>query len=147
MSTKCLAMLMNGKVKPGLQLCRDAVSLAQASGDQRLITATKLSKAIASYVSGDMDSAFSEAYELTTKYSSDPNGQNAEIALEASWIAAIAGFRKEEARAIEQFNLSRSISDKLQQSWGAETYRRYLNRKDIKFLTDELDKYKPGETG
>jgi len=96
---------------------------------------------MALYMSGDMDSALSAATELTAKYKNAPNGVNVEGVLQASWVAALASARLKNGEAQQRYEFARSISDKLEQAWGTEAYKHYRERNDIKFLTEELNKY------
>ncbi|MDX6711126.1 MAG: eukaryotic-like serine/threonine-protein kinase [Blastocatellia bacterium] len=140
-STQGIAKVMTGQTKEGLRLCNDSVSLAQGMADQRLIFSAQLARTMALYMSGDMDSALSGATELTAKYKNAPNGVNVEGVLQASWVAALASARLKNDDAQQRYELARSISDKLEQAWGTEVYKHYRERTDIKFLTEELNKY------
>jgi tetratricopeptide (TPR) repeat protein len=139
-STLGLAKAMSGRTKEGIALCDEAVSIAKNLSDEGLLSRALLSRAMALYVSGNIDETLTSTSELTSRLSKGPHLESART---TALIAALASIRKDDGAGPERLKYAEELSDKLSKQWGVEYYKSYLERKDVRFLNEQIDRYRP----
>jgi tetratricopeptide (TPR) repeat protein len=139
-STLCVTKAMSGRTKEGIALCDEAVSIAKNLSDEGLMSRALLARAMALYLSGDIDETLTSTSELTARLS---KGQHLESARTTALIAALASIRKNDGAGPERLKYAEELSGRLSKQWGDEYYKSYLERKDVRFLNEQIDRYKP----
>jgi tetratricopeptide (TPR) repeat protein/predicted Ser/Thr protein kinase len=139
-STLGLAKAMSGRTKEGIALCDEAVSIAKSLSDEGLMSRALLARAMALYLSGNIDEALTSTSELTARLSKGPHLESART---TALIAALASIRKNDGAGPERLKYADELSSRLSKQWGDEYYKSYLERKDVRFLNEQIDRYRP----
>jgi serine/threonine protein kinase/Tfp pilus assembly protein PilF len=124
-----LAKAMSGNAREGVKICDEAIKMASATGDFLLQSRALLGKAEAALYGNDAQTALTLATDAQTRYA---RGEQHESEWRA-WLIASRASEKlgDKTRAQEQFTSAMNIRSKLQQQWGADTFKQYSSRPDI----------------
>jgi tetratricopeptide (TPR) repeat protein/predicted Ser/Thr protein kinase len=133
--TLCLAEGFSGGRAEGQRLCENAVEAATKAGDVSLASRALLALAIAQLANGNARAALASATQAQQRLAA--SGQK-----ESEWRAwAIASEAsralRDETSARQQLKTASDLLSQLKQSWGTETYTRYVARPDIRALLQE----------
>jgi serine/threonine protein kinase/tetratricopeptide (TPR) repeat protein len=131
-----LAQAQSGGGQNAVKLCEDAVKMANGLGDANLISHAMLAQAAAALQADSAENALTLALQAQERFAS--GGQ-----LESEWrawlIAAQASQKLgDKTKADEQLTHARNASSKLEQQWGAESFKSYISRPDIQVYYKEL---------
>jgi tetratricopeptide (TPR) repeat protein len=132
-----LAQARSGAPRAGQFLCKEAVDIANGTGDPQLVSSASLAWAEAMLESGEAQRALETA--LRARESFTRFGQR-----ESEWrawlIAARASARlRQAAKAHEYASHASEALSYLEQKWGSEAYNGYITRKDIQRFLSQLD--------
>jgi tetratricopeptide (TPR) repeat protein len=139
-STLGVTKAMSGRTKEGLALCDEAVSIAKNLSDEGLMLRALLARAKALYVSGKIDETLTSTSDLTARLSKGPHLESART---TALIAALASIRKNDGAGPERLKYVEELSSRLSKEWGDEHFKSYLDRKDVRFLNEQIDRYRP----
>ena len=125
-----LAQSLSGLRDVGLKTCEDAAAQANRSGDPRLVAGSQLALAEAMLLSGKPEQALTVAKSAQQLF--ERSGQ-----LESEWRAWLFIGRAEQQlgdKPAARASLLRAdaILSSLEQRWGAEYYKAYISRPDIR---------------
>jgi hypothetical protein len=126
---------LNGSSK-GLELCDDAVKMANGLGDASLISRVMLVHAEAALKAKSPQLALNLAKQAQERFAR--GGQ-----LESEWRACVIAAQASEAlgdktTAEQLLSSARNARSKLEQQWGTDAFRSYLSRPDIQMYDKEL---------
>ena len=120
----------------GLQLSLAAVDMAKQIKDEHLLSETLLGEAEAFLENNKAKEALATALESQERFA---RGGQQESEWRAWVIAAKASEKMDDVIATQkESSRGREVYGKLQQEWGAETFRAYSSRKDIQAFTTLL---------
>ena len=127
-----LAKARSGDAREGLKLCNEAVEMAFAKGDFSIRYRALLNKAEAALLTNDAQTALNLATEAQGRFA---QGELFESEWRA-WLIASRASEKlgDKSKAQEQYGNALNVRSKLEQRWGAETFRQYALRPDIEGL-------------
>jgi hypothetical protein len=131
-----LALARSGEPRAGKLLCEDAVDMATRSRDPKLLSGALLARAEALLENDEPQRALETA--LLAQASCARFGQQ-----DSEWcaglIAARATQRLDEATARRDYaSRAETVLSHLTQKWGAEAYRSYLARPDVRRSRKQL---------
>jgi tetratricopeptide (TPR) repeat protein len=131
-----LAKALSGNAKDGQALCEEAVKLANGLSDANLLSLAMLAQAEAALKANSADTALTLALQAQQRFAT--GGQ-----LESEWrawlIAAQASqLLGDKNKADEQLTQAKSARSRLEQQWGAESFKTYVLRPDIQVYYKEL---------
>ncbi|HEX8921652.1 MAG TPA: tetratricopeptide repeat protein [Pyrinomonadaceae bacterium] len=131
-----LAQAYSGQARDAKATCEQAVEMAKQSGDAALISRALLALAKVLLESKDAGGALNNA--LKAQESFNRAGQ-----LESEWQSWLVASRAsrlkgDERAAMDQLAQANNVFSKLRQKWGAESFDRYLTRRDIQFSHKQL---------
>lgn len=130
-----LAKAQSGNTSEGLKLCDEAVKMSAAGEDLLLQSHALLNKAEAALFANDAKTALNLATEAQSRFA---RGQQYESEWRAWLIASRANEKLgDKSKAQEQLANAMSIRTKLQQQWGAEAFKQYGLRPDIRAFYQE----------
>jgi len=129
-----LAEALSGQVAVGKRHCEEAVNLARTQRNPADLSQALLALAEAALIAGDTHSALSNAAEAQTRFAA-ANQHESEW---RAWLiqAVVTEKAGDRARAQQLKQQASEILRRLEQNWGSETYKKYLDRPDIKRLRD-----------
>jgi hypothetical protein len=132
-----IANSRSGATREGLQLCLEALALAEQSHDPWLVSKALLAHAEALLESGDATNAQAKAQQAVDDF--QRTGQ-----LDSSWrallIAARASARaSDQSKAHDYAVRADSAFKALEQRWGAKPFKDFLTRPDVQFYRRQLD--------
>jgi ATP/maltotriose-dependent transcriptional regulator MalT len=131
-----LAENRSGAPRVGVHLCEEAVEMATATGDPRLLSIALLASAEVVLESGDSQRALETA--LRARESFVRFGQQ-DSEWRALLIAAQAKQRLGEVAAAREYATTANAQlSNLEQKWGPEAYNGYLARPDIQYFRKQL---------
>jgi tetratricopeptide (TPR) repeat protein/predicted Ser/Thr protein kinase len=124
-----LAKALSGNVTEGLKICDEAIKMASAAGDFLLQSRALLAKAEVALLAKDAKTALNLATDAQSRFAR--GGQ-----YESEWRAWLIASRASEQlgdknKAQEQFDNAMSARSRLEQQWGADTFKQYILRPDI----------------
>jgi len=124
-----LATALSGNAGQGLKFCDEAVKMAAPSGDFLLQSRALLYKAESALLRNDAQTALDLATEAQARFA---RGEQHESEWRA-WLIASRASEKlgDKSKAQEQFANAMNARSKLEQSWGAESFKDYSSRPDI----------------
>ncbi|HSK63197.1 MAG TPA: tetratricopeptide repeat protein, partial [Pyrinomonadaceae bacterium] len=127
-----LAKAKSGNASEGLKLCNEAVEMSSRTGDFLIQSRALLDKAETALLSNDAQTALNLATEAQARFG------RGEL-FESEWRAWLIASRASEKlgdknKAQEQFGNAMNVRSKLEQRWGAETFKQYSSRSDIQAL-------------
>jgi tetratricopeptide (TPR) repeat protein len=124
-----LAKALSGNAGEGLKLCDEAVKMAAPSGDFLLQSRALLYKAEAALLRDDAQTALDLANQAQARFA---QGEQHESEWRA-WLIASRASEKlgDRSKAQEQFANAMSARSKLEQLWGADSFKQYSLRPDI----------------
>ncbi len=124
-----LAKARSGNAREGLKLCNEAVEMASATGDFLIQSRALLNKAEAALLTNDAQTALNLATEAQGRFA---QGELFESEWRA-WLIASRASEKlgDKSKAQEQFGNALNVRSKLEQRWGAESFKQYALRPDI----------------
>ena len=124
-----LAKARSGSAREGLKLCSEAVEMASGTGDFLIQSRALLSKAETALLTNDAQTALNLATEAQARFS---QGQLYESEWRA-WLMASQASEKlgDKSKAQELFANAMNVRSKLEQQWGAESFKQYNARPDI----------------
>jgi len=130
-----LAKALSGNAGEGLKTCEDAVKLAAAGGDLLLQSRALLVKAEVALLANDAKTALNLASDVQARFAR--GGQ-----YESEWRAWLIASRASEklgdkSKAQEQLTNALNARAKLEQEWGAEAFKQYKSRPDIRAFYQE----------
>lgn len=135
-SVSGLAEVLNGKKASGLRACADALAIATSMNNQELLCATQLALAEAMMESGDAQGAAINAQQAQER-SRNLGKQDSEW--RAMLLRARASHGLGDHTKASDFGAQASdLLTALEQRWGAENYKNYLARPDIKRYGKQL---------
>jgi tetratricopeptide (TPR) repeat protein/predicted Ser/Thr protein kinase len=125
-----LAKAMLGNASEGLKFCEEAVKMASTGGDLLLQSHALLVKAEAALLDNDPRTALALATDLQGRFA---RGEQYESEWRA-WLIASRASEKlgDKNKAQEQLSNAMSARAKLEQEWGAEAFKQYKSRPDIR---------------
>jgi serine/threonine protein kinase/Tfp pilus assembly protein PilF len=128
-----LAKALAGDPKQGLKLCEEAVKMASTAGDYTLQSRALLAHAEAALLSNDATTALRLATEAQARFARSSQ-------FESEWRAWLIASRASErlgdkTKSDEQLRNAQNTRSKLEQQWGAETFKQYTLRPDIQVYT------------
>jgi tetratricopeptide (TPR) repeat protein len=124
-----LAKALSGNSRAGLQICDESVKMASALGDFLLQSRALLNKAEAALLTNDAQTALNLATDAQARFG---RGEQYESEWRAWLIASRASAKLgDKAKAQEQLGNAMDVRSKLEQQWGAETFKVYSSRPDI----------------
>jgi serine/threonine protein kinase/lipoprotein NlpI len=137
-SVSGVAQLWAGKKAIGKQDCAEAFNIASQLNNQDLLCATQLALAEALVETGDGAAALQNARQAQER-SNHLGKQNSE------WQALLIAARAEQLLndlpgTIDYASRASSLLSALEQKWGADHYRNYLSRGDIRLHSKQLQK-------
>ena len=130
------AQFLSGAKRKGRLLCEESLEIATKTKDPRLISTSLLALAEAQLVNGDASTALTSALHAQEGFAH--SGQT-----DSEWHAWLIAARAvhqagDEAKASEYgFRASEALAT-LEQRWGADSYKGYLSRNDIRFYHEQL---------
>ena len=131
-----LAQIFSGATREGKRLCEEALTAAEGTDEQALITDAMLALAEAMYQTGEPGRALTLALQAQERLAR--SGEQ-----ESEWrawlIAALATAKTGDSSAARE-RLTRASESfaRLQQYWGSEPFERYQRRQDIQALHKQL---------
>ena len=130
-----LAKAQSGNPGEGLKLCDEAAKISAAGEDLLLRSHALLNKAEAALLANDARTALNLATEAQSSFA---RGQQYESEWRA-WLIASRASEKlgDKSKAQEQLANAMSIRAKLAQQWGAEAFKQYGLRPDIRVFYQE----------
>lgn len=136
-SVSGLAQVLAGKKAAGEHDCGEAFNLASHLNNQDLLCATQLALAEAMVETGDATGALQNAIQAQER--SNHLGKQ-----ESEWLAFLYAARAEQllndrSKAMEYASRASSLLSALEQKWGADNYRIYLSRRDIRLHSKQLN--------
>jgi serine/threonine protein kinase/Tfp pilus assembly protein PilF len=128
-----LAKALSGDPKQGLKLCEEAVTMASTAGDYTLLSRALLAQAQAALLSNDATTALRLATEAQARFARCSQ-------FESEWRAWLIASRASErlgdkTKSDEQLRNAQNARSKLEQQWGADTFKQYALRPDIQVYT------------
>ena len=124
-----LAQALSGSARDGKANCEDAAKMAADAGDAALLSRALLALAESAVTEGDARTALEKATAAQARLA---RGGQQESEWRAWVIAALASQRlNDRDKAQEQLGHAKAVLSQLQQQWGAEALKQYLNRPDI----------------
>lgn len=136
-STLGLAQAFSGSRGEGRLLCDKAVELATQFGDPAFQSEALLALAQAMFLNGDQAGALENSLRAEELFARIGQLDREWLALTIAARAARLTGKPEQAR--EYATRAKEILSGLQQRWGSENYKTYLNRRDIQTFRKELD--------
>jgi serine/threonine protein kinase/Tfp pilus assembly protein PilF len=132
-----LALARSGEPRAGKFLCEDAITIATATRDPRLLSSALLARAEALLENGEPQDALEIALQAQASFARFGQ-QDSEW---CAWlIAARAMQRSDEAMARREYvSRAETVLSNLTQKWGADAYQSYLARPDIQRSRKQLD--------
>jgi tetratricopeptide (TPR) repeat protein len=139
-----LAQSASGTPKAGDAKCQEAVEMARKSGDPYLLSESLLALAEVLMQTGDADGALKAALESQELFRRSGKQDSEWLA----WLIAAraSGAAGDANKAHEYAARAESLLTGLEQQWGADNYRSYLNRPDIQFSRKQLSELIAGKT-
>jgi hypothetical protein len=140
-STQSLAEARSGARRASARSCKEALELAEQTGDPAMLSSTRLACAETMLANGENQSA--RELSLRARESFSRLGQ-----LDSEWrgclIAANASQKLGEPTPAREYaaNAKDSLA-KLEQKLGHEAYKGYLSRKDIQHSRQQLNQLNP----
>ncbi len=136
--TMGLAEALSGQVAVGRQHCEGAVNLARSQRNPADLSQALLALAEVALIAGDTQSALSNAAEAQPRFAAATQHESEWRA----WLIQALATEKagDRARAQQLIQQASFILRGLEQNWGSEAYKKYLDRPDIKGLRDQLEK-------
>lgn len=130
-----LAKALSGNAKEGLKICTEAEKIAAGGEDLLLKSHALLGKAEAALLANDAQTALNLATDAQAKFAS---GEQYESEWRA-WLVASRASEKlgDKEKAQEQLGNALSVRAKLEQEWGAEEFKQYKSRPDIRNFYQE----------
>jgi serine/threonine-protein kinase len=130
-----LAQVLSGAGRGGLRSCEEAAELAKSLNNFYLISKTMLALALARLENSDASGALAAALEAQERFAR--HGQ-----LASEWQALMIASRASRklgdvAKASEQSARAADIMARMQQQWGAEAFKIYLDRPDVRYYYPE----------
>jgi serine/threonine protein kinase len=133
-----LAQTRSGRPSAGMPLCQDAVAMATTTSDPQLLASALLAAAEAALESGQAQFALKTALQAQQGFA---RFEQQDSEWRAWLIAARAGrLLGEEAAAHEYALHADARLSSLKQRWGAAAYDGYMDRRDIQYFRNQLDK-------
>ena len=131
-----LAQALSGNAREGLRYCDEAVKMAAAGGDLLLQSRALLVKAEAALENNDAKTALTLASDVQANFA---RGEQYESEWRA-WLIASRASEKlgDNDKAQEQLTNAMSARAKLEQEWGAEAFKQYKSRPDIRAFYQEV---------
>jgi len=131
---------LNGALTTGsaksLSLCDEAIKLANSLGDANLISRVMLVHSEAALKAKLPELALTLALQAQERFA---RGSQIESEWRAWLIASQASQAMgDKAKSEEQLSLARNARSRLEQQWGAETFKSYISRPDIQAYNKEL---------
>ena len=126
----------SGGGKEAQTLSDEAVKMATGLGDSNLLSHALLAQAESALKANAADSALALALQAQQKFAR--GGQLESECL--AWITAAQASKQlgDTAKADEQLSQARNIRSKLEQNWGAESFKTYTSRPDIQVYYKDL---------
>ena len=125
-----LAKALSGNAGDALKLCDEAVKMAEPSGDFLLQSRALLYKAEAALLRNDAQMALDLSTQAQARFA---RGEQHESEWRA-WLIASRASEKlgDRNKSQEQFANAMNARSKLEQLWGADLFKEYSLRPDIK---------------
>ena len=124
-----LAKVLSGNAAEGMRLCDEAEKMAAASGDFLLLSRALLYEAESALLRNDAQTALNLATQAQARFA---QGEQHESEWRAWLIASRASDKLgDKSKAQEQFTSAMNTRSKLEQSWGADSFKQYGLRPDI----------------
>jgi tetratricopeptide (TPR) repeat protein/predicted Ser/Thr protein kinase len=130
-----LAKALSGNTSEGLRVCDEAVKISAAGEDLLLQSRALLVKAEAALLANDAQTALNLASDVQARFA---RGEQYESEWRA-WLIASRASEKlgDKTKAQEQLANALSVRAKLEQEWGAEAFKQYKLRPDIRAFYQE----------
>ncbi|MDQ6651585.1 MAG: tetratricopeptide repeat protein [Acidobacteriota bacterium] len=126
-----------GNTTAGRKVCEEAVAIASASGDQKLLARVRLPLAEVLVKLGDARGALTTALQAQEQLA---KSREKESEWRAWLMCALASYRLSEGGAARDYSSrAQAVFDELRANWGAEAFGSYENRSDIRFHRKELE--------
>ena len=133
-----LAQALSGRAASGQHLCQQASEAATALGDPLMLARTQLALAEATLAAGDAKRALMNARLAQTFFANSGLQESEWRALLMAGLASQKSGDHESAKTL-LLNAGERLSS-LQAKWGAEVFKNYLARPDIRTYRQELDR-------
>jgi len=133
-STLGVAELTSGKAGQAKRHCQEAVDLANTLGDPLPLSHALLALAQVAYASGDFRTAADTAERAQGRFATARQLESEWRCWLLIWLAASPNTDRK-IPASE----ARQVLARLESEWGAENYRTYRERSDVRSLMAELD--------
>ena len=139
--TNGLAQLNSG-TSTAIESCQKAFDTATQARDPRLISSAQLALAEALLAKGDVANALSSALQAQETLARLGRRHSEWRA----WLIAAQSSRrlKDEAKVIEYATRAEALLKALEKAFGADEYRSYLSRPDVRRYRQQLDELLPG---
>jgi serine/threonine protein kinase/tetratricopeptide (TPR) repeat protein len=128
-STVGLAEVFLGQRRQGIQSCEAALATATRMADPRTVAIARLSLAEAELAAGEPQAALANALMAQPSFASTGQVEN------EWWAWLIAGEANLRSRNVgagrAQLQRARAIIRGIEEEWGTDSYRGYLNRADV----------------
>jgi len=131
-----LAKALSENPSEGLKFCDEAAKMASTGGDLLLQSHALLVKAEAALLNNDARTALELATDVQGKFA---RGEQYESEWRA-WLIASRASEKlgDKTKAQEELNNAMNARAKLEQEWGAEAFKQYKSRPDIRAFYQEV---------
>ena len=135
-NTICLAQARSGQGRAGRAHCETAIKLARGMRDPLPLSEAFLALAEASLAAGDAQAALATATEAQQRFA---NANQHESEWRALLLAAQASDKTgDKMRAHLLASQASTVLAALEQDWGGENYKTYLNRDDVQEYRRQL---------
>ena len=134
--TQGLAQALSGATREGRAACEEAVEMARKGGDYALYSRTLLALAEVLLEDRDAQRALSVALEAKERFAS-AGQQESEW---RAWMIAARAHRRlgNEAAAQDALAQANRVLSELEQKWGAEAFKSYIERQDISVFQEAI---------
>jgi hypothetical protein len=132
-----LANARSGATREGVQLCKEAIDSIKESENPWLFSQALLIYAEALLENREAENALGTAQRAEKSFAGTGQQDSQWRSLLVSALAAQAGGDAGNAR--QYASRAASLFASLEQKWGAENYKGYLSRPDVKYYRRQLD--------
>lgn len=133
-----LTQIRSGARAEGLKTIQAALEAAKGVHDEHLLSLIMLGQAEALLINGDATNALRVARDVQQRFA-------AASQYESGWqvwlvIAQASAKQNDSAAARDAAQHAQQVLTTLEQKWGAEAFRGYVGRTDVKILRDQLER-------